>query len=59
MITGIIFACMVEKGVCVPLMKEFETMEECLIDTSQTLENMDKPEGFLFYKMCDVEGEPV
>ena len=59
MITGIIFACIIEKGVCIPFMKEFETMEECLVDTSQTLEDTDKPEGFLFYKLCEAKGQPA
>ena len=59
MITGIIFACIIEKGVCVPLMKEFETVEECLIDTSQALDSMGKPEGFLFYRLCEARGEPA
>ena len=59
MITGIIFACLIEQAVCKPLTKEFDTVQECLIDTTETIRELEDTPGMVFYALCDPDGEPV
>lgn len=57
MITGIIFACVIERGICQPWSKEFDTIQECLIDTAEAVDKLKDSPGMVFYALCDPDGE--
>ena len=59
MITGIIFACLVEEAVCKPLPKEFYTVQECLLDTTETIKSLEDTPGMVFYFVCSLESQPA
>ena len=59
MITGIIFACLVEKGICQPMFKEFNTVQECILDTTETIEELEDTPGMVFYSICSLESQPL
>ena len=59
MITGIIFVCLVEQGICQPLYKEFDTVQECIVGTRETINGVEDSSGIVFYALCDPEGEPA
>ena len=59
MITGIIFACLVEEAVCKPLSKEFDTVQECILDTTETIKNIEATPGIVFYSVCSPESQPL
>ena len=59
MITGIIFACLVEEGVCKPMFKEFDTVQECIVDTTETIKSLGDTPGILLYYVCDPGSQPL
>ena len=59
MITGIIFARLVEEAVCKPLPKEFDTVQECIPDTTETIKSLGDTPGIVFYSVCSLESQPV
>ena len=59
MITGIIFACLVEKGICQPMFKEFDTVQECILDTTETIKSLGDTPGIVFYSVCSPESLPL
>ena len=59
MITGIIFACLVEEAVCKPMSKEFDTVQECILDTTEVIKSLGDTPGFVFYYICDPESQPL
>ena len=59
MITGIIFACMVEQGICKPLSKEFDTVQECIVDTTETIKSLGDTPGIVLYYVCDPGSQPL
>ena len=59
MITGIIFVCALEKVVCAPVVREFDTVEECITVTTEVIKNTEaRPEAKLYY-ICDSESQPA
>lgn len=60
MITGIIFACLVEEAVCKPLSKEFDTVQECILVSTEVTKILEAklPEAKLYY-ICDPESQPL
>ena len=59
MITGIIFACMIEEGLCQPMFKRFDTAQQCKLETTELIDNFEDTPGMVFYSLCDPDGEPV
>ena len=59
MITGIIFACLVDEATCKPMSKEFYTVQECILDTTETIEELEDTPGIVFYYICDPEALPL
>lgn len=59
MITGIIFACLVEQGICQPMFKRFDTVQECILETTETINGLGETPGMVFYSLCDPDGEPA
>lgn len=59
MITGIIFVCLIEQGICKPLFKEFDTVQECNIDTRETIKGLGDTPGMVFYALCDPDSQPA
>ena len=59
MITGIIFACMVEQGICQPLFKRFDTVQECILDTTEVIKSLGDTPGMVFYSVCSPESLPL
>ena len=59
MITGIIFACLVEQAICEPFSKEFDTVQECILETTELIDSFEGNPGMKFYALCDPKGEPL
>ena len=59
MITGIIFVCLLEEAVCKPMSKEFDTVQECMVETKEVVDNFEDTPGMVFYALCDPGGEPA
>ena len=59
MITGIIFACLVEEAVCKPLSKEFDTVQECIVDTTEVIKSLGDTPGIVLYSVCSPESQPL
>ena len=59
MITGVIFACLIEQGICQPMLKKFDTVQECMVETKKVVDNFEDTPGMVFYALCDPDGEPV
>ena len=59
MITGIIFACLIEEAVCKPMSKEFYTVQECILDTTETIRELEDTPGIVFYYICSPESLPL
>ena len=60
MITGIIFACVIGKPVCVYMAQEFDTVQECILVSAEDTKTLEAelPEAKLYY-ICDPESQPV
>ena len=60
MITGIIFACLVEEAVCEPFSKEFDTVQECILVSTEVTKILEAklPESKLYY-ICSPESQPL
>ena len=59
MITGIIFACLLEEAICKPMSKEFYTVQECILDTTETIKELEDTPGIVFYSVCSPESQPL
>ena len=59
MITGIIFACLVEKGICQPMFKEFDNVQECILDTTETIKSLGDTPGIVLYSICDPDSQAL
>ena len=59
MITGIIFACLVEQAICEPFSKEFDTVQECILDTTEAIKSLGDTPGIVFYSICSPESQPL
>ena len=59
MIIGIIFVCLVEQDICQPMVKDFDTVQECVVDTTETIKKLEDTPGMVFYALCDPGGEPA
>ena len=59
MITGIIFACIIETDLCQPMFKKFDTVQECNLETTEIIDKFKDTPGMKFYALCDPEGEPA
>lgn len=59
MITGIIFVCMVGEGFCQPVFKRFDTVQECILETTKVVDKLEDTPGMKFYAICDPDGEPL
>lgn len=59
MITGIIFVCLVEEGICQPVFRKFDTVQECNAETTKTINGLEYTPGMIFYSICDPDSEPL
>ena len=59
MITGIIFVCMIEEAICKPVSKEFDTVQECILNTTETIKSLGDTPGFKLYSTCGPESQPL
>lgn len=59
MITGIIFVCLLEEAICKPMSKEFDTVQECIIDTTETIKSLGDTPGIALYSTCGPESQPL
>ena len=59
MITGIIFVCLIEKGICQPVFKKFDTVQECILDTTETIKSLGDTPGIALYSTCGPESLPL
>ena len=59
MITGIIFVCLIEENICQPMFKRFDTVQECMVETTEIIDNFEDTPGMVFYSLCDPGGEPA
>lgn len=59
MITGIIFVCLIEEAVCKPLSKQFDTAQECILDTTEVIKSLEDTPGMLLYYVCDPGSQPL
>ena len=59
MITGIIFVCLLEEAICKPMSKEFDTVQECIIDTTETIKSLGDTPGIVLYSICDPDSQPL
>ena len=59
MITGIIFVCLVEQGICQPMFKRFDTAQQCKLETTELIDSFGDTPGMVFYALCDPDGEPA
>ena len=59
MITGIIFVCLVEQGICQPMFKSFDTVQQCKLETTELIDSFGDTPGMVFYALCDPDGEPA
>ena len=57
MITGIIFVCMIEEGLCQPMFKRFDTVQECMVETTETINSLGNTPGIVLYALCDPDSE--
>lgn len=53
MITGIIFACALEKAFCVPLVLKFDTAEECNAVITEVIGKGPDTPGITSYYVCE------
>ena len=58
MITGIIFVCLVEQDICQPMVKDFDTVQECVVDTTETIKKLGDTSGIVLYSICDPNSQP-
>ena len=59
MITGIIFVCLLEEAICKPMSKEFDTVQECIIDTTETIKSLGDTPGIVLYSICDPDSQAL
>lgn len=59
MITGIIFVCLLEEAVCKPMSKEFDTVQECILDTTEAIKSLGDTPGIVIYYVCDTGSQPL
>ena len=59
MITGIIFVCLVEQGICQPMFKRFDTVQECSLSTTETIKKLGDTPGIVLYSICDPDSQPL
>ena len=59
MITGIIFVCLIEQDICQPMFKRFDTVQECILDTTETIKSLGDTPGIVLYSICDSESQPA
>ena len=59
MIIGIIFACVIEEGICQPMFKRFDTAQECILETKEVINKLEDTPGMVFYALCDPDSQPV
>lgn len=59
MITGIIFVCLLEEAICKPMFKEFDTVQECIVGTTDAIKSLGDTPGVVLYTLCNPEGEPA
>ena len=59
MITGIIFACVIGEGLCQPMFKRFDTVQECTLKTTEIINKFKDTPGMVLYALCDPDGEPL
>ena len=60
MITGIIFACVIGKDICVLEAQEFDTVQECILVSTEVTKVLEAelPEAKLYY-ICEPESLPL
>ena len=60
MITGIIFACVIGKDICVLKTQEFGTVQECILVSTEVTKILEVklPEAKLYY-ICDSGSQPL
>ena len=60
MITGIIFACVIGKDICVLKTQEFDTVQECILVSTEVTKILEAelPESKLYY-ICGPESQPL
>ena len=60
MITGIIFACVIGKDICVLKTQEFDTVQECILVSTEATKVLGAklPEAKLYY-ICEPESQPA
>ena len=60
MITGIIFASVIGKPVCVYMAQEFDTVQECILVSTEVTKILEAelPESKLYY-ICGPESQPL
>ena len=59
MITGIIFACVIGKDICALKTQEFDTVQECIVGTTDAIKSLGDTPGVVLYTLCNPEGEPA
>ena len=60
MITGIIFACVIGKDICVLETQEFDTVQECILVSTEVTKILgaELSEAKLYY-ICEPESQPL
>ena len=57
MITGIIFVCLIEQDIFQPMFKRFDTVQECILDTTETIKSLGDTPGIVLYSICDPDSQ--
>ena len=50
---------MIEEGLCQPMFKRFDTVQECRVETTEIIDSFEDTPGMVFYSLCDPDREPV